>query len=41
MIRKKEMMIRICQLEADVDFILDQLENKVKKTVKKVKKNDK
>lgn len=37
MIKKKEMMIRICQLEQDVDYILEKLDKKVKKTVKKVK----
>lgn len=42
MISKKELMIRICQLEADVDMIIDQIENKTKKKAsKKVKKNDK
>ena len=37
MITKKELMIRICQLEQDVDYILEKLDKKVKKTVKKVK----
>lgn len=37
MIKKKELMIRICQLEQDVDYILEKLDKKVKKTVKKVK----
>ena len=37
MIKEKELMIRICQLEQDVDYILEKLDKKVKKTVKKVK----
>lgn len=37
MIKKKELMVRICQLEQDVDYILEKLDKKVKKTVKKVK----
>lgn len=41
MISKKELLIRICELEADVEYILDKVESKTKKTVKKVKKNDK
>ena len=42
MISKKELMIRICQLEDNVNYILDKIEKKpkVKKTVKKVKKNE-
>lgn len=35
-------MVRICHLEADIDYILDIIENKgKKKTVKKAKKNAK
>ena len=41
MIRKKELMVRICQLEQDVDYLLEKLEKKAKKTVKKVKKDAK
>lgn len=41
MIKKKELMIRICQLEQDVDYILEKLDKKVKKTVKKAKKDGK
>ena len=36
MITKRELMVRICQLEADVDFILQVMEEKKrKKTTKK------
>ena len=47
MITKRELMVRICQLEADVDFLYQELEDitkktkKTKKTVKKVKKDAK
>ena len=41
MITKKEIMIRICQLEQNVDIILEKLVKKDKKTVKKAKKNGK
>ena len=41
MISKKELMLRICDLEADVDYIMVKLEDKAKKTVKKAKKNAK
>lgn len=40
MISKRELMVRICELEAEVDYILDILEPK-KQTIKKVKKNGK
>ena len=45
MITKRELMVRVCQLEADVDFLFQELEDKntkkTKKTVKKVKKDAK
>lgn len=47
MITKRELMVRVCQLEADVDFLYQTLEDKkskkktVKKTAKKVKKDAK
>ena len=44
MVTKRELMVRICQLEADVDFLYQALEDKkkkTKKTVKKVKKDAK
>lgn len=45
MITKRELMVRICQLEADVDYLLQITEEKktkkiVKKTSKKVKKDE-
>lgn len=43
MITKRELMVRICQLEADVDFLYQELEDKKtkKKTVKKTAKRGK
>lgn len=40
MISKRELAIRICDLEAEVEYILEILDSKTKKkTTKKAKKN--
>ena len=42
MITKRELMLRICDLEAEVDYLMMKLEDKPKKKItKKVKKNEK